>query len=71
MLKFIPLLTAAILALPVPLLAQDTGSVLRIIEAQDQIVRIQGQDEAHHCNRVARSPRTFLISWWGIPSIGT
>ena len=43
MLKFIPLLTAAILALPVPLLAQDTGSVLRIIEAQDQIVRIQAK----------------------------
>ena len=30
-----------------------------------------GQDEAHHRNRVARRPRTFLISWWGIPSIGT
>ena len=43
MLKFIPLLTAAILALPGPLLAQDTGSVLRIIEAQDQIVRIQAK----------------------------
>ena len=43
MLKFIPLLTAAILALPVPLLAQDAGAVLRIIEAQDQIVRIQAK----------------------------
>ena len=43
MLKIIPLLAAAILALPVPLLAQDTGSVLRIIEAQDQIVRIQAK----------------------------
>ena len=30
-----------------------------------------GQDEAHHCNRAARSPRTFLISWSEIPSIGT
>ena len=43
MLKFIPLLTAAILALPGPLLAQDAGAVLRIIEAQDQIVRIQAK----------------------------
>ena len=43
MLKFIPLLAAAALALPGPLLAQDTGSVLRIIEAQDQIVRIQAK----------------------------
>ena len=43
MLKIIPLLVTAILALPVPLLAQDTGAVLRIIEAQDQIVRIQAK----------------------------
>ena len=43
MLKFIPLLAAAVLALPVPLLAQDAGAVLRIIEAQDQIVRIQAK----------------------------
>ena len=43
MLKFIPLLTAAILALPAPVLAQDTGAVLRIIEAEDQIVRIQAR----------------------------
>ena len=31
------------MALPVPLLAQDAGAVLRIIEAQDQIVRIQAK----------------------------
>ena len=43
MLKFIALLAAALLALPVPLLAQDAGAVLRIIEAQDQIVRIQAK----------------------------
>ena len=43
MLKIIPLLVTAVLALPVPMLAQDTGSVLRIIEAQDQIVRIQAK----------------------------
>ena len=43
MLKFFPLLAAAVLALPVPLLAQDAGAVLRIIEAQDQIVRIQAK----------------------------
>ncbi len=43
MLKIIPLLVAAVLALPGPLMAQDTGAVLRIIEAQDQIVRIQAK----------------------------
>ena len=42
MLKLIPLLTAALLAQG-PVLAQDTGAVLRIIEAQDQIVRIQAK----------------------------
>ena len=43
MLKFFPLLVTAVLALPGPLLAQDAGAVLRIIEAQDQIVRIQAK----------------------------
>ena len=43
MLKFLPLLAAAVVALPVALLAQDAGAVLRIIEAQDQIVRIQAK----------------------------
>ena len=55
MLKFIPLLTAAILALPVPMLAQDAGAVLRIIEAQDQIVRIQAKTRHTTVDRVARS----------------
>ena len=43
MLKIIPLLVTAVLALPMPMLAQDAGAVLRIIEAQDQIVRIQAK----------------------------
>ena len=43
MLKIIPFLTAAVLALPGPVRAQDAGAVLRIIEAQDQIVRIQAK----------------------------
>ena len=43
MLKFLPFLTAAVLALPVPMLAQDAGAVLRIIEAEDQIMRIQAK----------------------------
>ena len=43
MLKIIPFLTAAVLALPGPVMAQDAGAVLRIIEAQDQIVRIQAK----------------------------
>ena len=36
MLKIIPLVTAALLALSLPLIAQDGGQVLRVIEAQDQ-----------------------------------
>ena len=43
MLKIIPLLVTAVLALPMPMLAQDAGAVLRIIEAEDQIVRIQAK----------------------------
>ena len=43
MLKFFPLLVTAVLALPELVMAQDTGAVLRIIEAQDQIVRIQAK----------------------------
>ena len=43
MLKIFPLIAAALLALPVPLLAQNAGAVLRVIEAQDQIVRIQAK----------------------------
>ena len=43
MLKIIPLVTAAILALSVPLIAQDAEPVLRIIEAEDQIVQIRAR----------------------------
>ena len=43
MLKIIPLVTAAILALSVPLIAQDAGPVLRIIEAEDQIIQIRAR----------------------------
>ena len=43
MLKIIPFATAAILALSVPLIAQDTGPVLRIIEAEDQIIQIRAR----------------------------
>ena len=43
MLKIIPFLAAAALALPGPMMAQDAGAVLRIIEAEDQIVRIQAK----------------------------
>ena len=41
MLKILPLITAAMLALSLPLIAQDGGPVLRVIEAEDQIVQIQ------------------------------
>ena len=43
MLKIIPLAAAAILALSVPLIAQDGDAVLRVIEDEDQIVRIQAK----------------------------
>ena len=43
MLKIIPLMTAAILALSLPLIAQDTGPVLRVVEAEDQIVNIRAK----------------------------
>ena len=43
MLKFFPFLAAALLSLPVPVLAQNAGNVLRIIEAEDQIVRIKAK----------------------------
>ena len=44
MLKFLPLLAAAVLALPVAGLAQDAGAVLRIIEAhhRDRAARLGG-----------------------------
>ena len=41
MLRFFPFLAAALLSLPV--LAQNAGAVLRIIEAEDQIVRIKAK----------------------------
>ena len=43
MLKIIPLVAATLLALTVPLIAQDGGQVLRVIEAQDQIIRIRAK----------------------------
>ena len=43
MLKIIPLVTAALLALSLPLIAQDGGQVLRVIEAQDQIIQIRAK----------------------------
>ena len=43
MLKIIPLIAAALLALSVPLIAQDAGTVLRVIEAEDQIVEIRAK----------------------------
>ena len=56
MLKFIPLLvTAALLALPGPLMAQDTGVRVADHRGAGSDCEDSGQDEAHHCNRVARS----------------
>ena len=43
MLKIIPLVMAALLALSLPLIAQDGGQVLRVIETQDQIIRIRAK----------------------------
>ena len=54
MLKIIPLVAATLLALTGPLIAQDGGQVLRVIEAQDQIIQDSGQDPAHHRHRASR-----------------
>ena len=60
MLKIIPLMTAAVLALSLPLIAQDTGPVLRVADAEDQIVRGPGQDPSHHRHRVYRRSESIL-----------
>ena len=43
MLKIIPFVAAVLIALSLPLVAQDNAPVLRIIEAEDQIIRIQAK----------------------------
>ena len=43
MLKIIPLVTAALLALSLLLIAQDAGPVLRVIDAEDQIIQIRAK----------------------------
>ena len=43
MLKILTLVTAALVALAVPLIAQDTGPVLRVGDAEDQIIRIRAK----------------------------
>ena len=43
MLKIIPLMSAALLALSVPLIAQDGGPVLRVDGGEDQIVQIRAK----------------------------
>ena len=42
-LKIIPLMTAAVLALSLPLIAQDGGPVLRVADAEDQIVEVRAK----------------------------
>ena len=43
MLKIVSLLTATLLALSIPLIAQTAGPILRVIEAEDQIIRIRAK----------------------------
>ena len=43
MLKIVSLLTGTLLALSVPLVAQTDGPILRVIEAQDQIIQIRAK----------------------------
>ena len=54
MLKFIPLLVTAVLALPGPVRAQDTGVGVADYRGPGSDSEDSGQDEAHHCDRVAR-----------------
>ena len=43
MLKILTLVTAALVALSIPLIAQTGGPILRVIEAQDQIIQIRAK----------------------------
>ena len=43
MLKIVSLLTATLLALSIPLIAQTGGPILRVVEAQDQIIQIRAK----------------------------
>ena len=43
MLKIVSLLTATLLALSIPLIAQTGGPILRVIEAQDKIIQIRAK----------------------------
>ena len=43
MLKILSLVTAALVALTVPLIAQETGPVLRVVDAEDQIIQIRAK----------------------------
>ena len=43
MLKIISFVSTALLALTVPLIAQDTGPVLRVGDAEDQIIQIRAK----------------------------
>ena len=43
MLKIIPFVAAVLIALSLPLIGQDNAPVLRIIEAEDQIIRIRAK----------------------------
>ena len=43
MLKILTLVTAALVALTIPLIAQDGGPVLRVDGGQDQIVQIRAK----------------------------
>ena len=43
MLKIIPFAAAVLLALSLPLVAEDTGPVLRVEDAEDQIIRIRAK----------------------------
>ena len=61
MLKIFSLATAALLALTVPLIAQDGGPVLHVIEAQDQITQIRAR--TRHTTVIVLPPTETVLDF--------
>ena len=71
MLKILTLVTAALVALTIPLTAQDGGPVLRVDGGRDQIVHIRAKTRHTTVIVLARKRKTCWILWSEIPNTGT
>ena len=70
MLKILTLVTAALVALTIPLTAQDGGPVLRVDGGQDQIVRFAPRPGTPPLSCFPKR-KTCWILWSEIPNTGT